>query len=62
MEMPAAFVTAINDVDFEFNSARPNAPVVPHVEKPQRGRVVREALARGLSRAAVKVRPSRAAV
>ncbi|WDZ84495.1 hypothetical protein [Micromonospora cathayae] len=62
MEMPAAFVTAVNDVDFEFNSARPNAPVVPYVAKPQRTRVVREALARGLVRAADVVRPARPAV
>lgn len=60
--MPAAFVTAVNGVDFEFNSARPNAPVVPHVEKPQRTRAAREALARGLARAADAVRPARPAV
>ncbi|WP_428963104.1 hypothetical protein [Micromonospora fluostatini] len=62
MEMPAAFTTAINDVNYEFNSARPNAPVVPHVEKPQRTRIAREALARGLSRAADAVRRTRPAV
>lgn len=62
MEMPAAFVTAINDVDFEFNSARPNAPVVPHVEKPQRTQAVRAALTKGLTRAAHVIRPARPAV
>ncbi|GAB3056294.1 hypothetical protein [Micromonospora schwarzwaldensis] len=56
MEMPAAFVTAVNAVDYEFASARPNAPVVPHVEKPQRTRFVREALARRLTRAAKAVK------
>ncbi|WBB79891.1 hypothetical protein O7606_00290 [Micromonospora sp. WMMD882] len=62
MEMPAAFVTAMNDLDFEFASARPDAPVVPHVEKPRRVRAAREALARGLARTADAVRPARSAV
>ncbi|WP_282286009.1 hypothetical protein [Micromonospora sp. WMMD998] len=52
MEMPAAFVTAINAVDYEFASARPDAPVVPHVEKPRRAKVVRAAVAKRLVRAA----------
>ena len=50
--MPAAFVSAVNDVNYEFNSARPNAPVVPHVERPQRARVVREKVAGGIAWAA----------
>jgi hypothetical protein len=62
MEMPAAFVTALNDVDFEFASARPGAPVVPHVEKPQRIRAAREAFAKGLVRAAEVVKPAQPAV
>ncbi|GHJ18113.1 MULTISPECIES: hypothetical protein [unclassified Micromonospora] len=56
MEMPAAFVTAVNAVDFEFASARPDAPVVPYVEKPPRTRAVRAAVARRLARVAKVVR------
>ncbi|MEU8080281.1 hypothetical protein AB0B31_33100 [Catellatospora citrea] len=52
MEMPAAFVSAVDSVAYEFASARPNAPVVPHVERPRRIRAVRAGLARGLTRAA----------
>jgi hypothetical protein len=62
MEMPAAFVTAINSVEFEFNSARPNAPVVPHVEKPQRSRAVRRSLAKVLTRAVRVVKLASTAV
>ncbi|MFD2765542.1 hypothetical protein [Micromonospora eburnea] len=58
MEMPAAFVTALNDVEFEFNSARSNAPVIPHVEKPRRTRAARAALSRGLIRAARAIGPA----
>lgn len=58
MEMPAALVTALNDVEFEFNSARPNAPVVPHVERPRRTRLVREKLAEGLIHAAQVIKPA----
>nr|MDT0659131.1 hypothetical protein [Micromonospora sp. DSM 115978] len=59
MEMPAAFVIAVKGVDYEFNSARPNAPVVPHVEKPQRTRTVRDALTKGLTRATQALKPAR---
>ncbi len=50
--MPAAFVSAVDNVTYEFASARPNAPVVPHVERPHRIRAVRDGLARGITRAA----------
>lgn len=62
MEMPAALVTAVNGVGHELTSALPDAPVVPYVEKPQRTRAAREALARSLVRAADAVRPARPAV
>ncbi|MFK3984371.1 hypothetical protein ACI2K4_28860 [Micromonospora sp. NPDC050397] len=58
MEMPAAFVTTLNGVEFEFNSARPDAPVVPHVERTRRTRLVREKLAEGLVHAAQVIRPA----
>jgi hypothetical protein len=58
MEMPAAFVTAVNAVEFEFNSARPDAPVVPYVEKPRRTRLFRRSLAKGLNLAVRVVKPA----
>ncbi|MEV4628525.1 hypothetical protein AB0J90_19875 [Micromonospora sp. NPDC049523] len=61
MELPAAFVIALNDVEFEFNSARPDAPVVAYVERPQRARLVRTKIAEGLVRAARAIEPTRPA-
>ncbi|MGW4463467.1 hypothetical protein [Micromonospora sp. NBC_01796] len=61
MEMPAAFVIALNDVEFEFNSARPDAPVVPYVERARRTRLVRTKVAEALVRAARVIEPTRPA-
>ncbi|MFV2009871.1 MULTISPECIES: hypothetical protein [Micromonosporaceae] len=58
MEMASGFVGAINEVSRNVNSARPDAPVVPHVERPQRTRLVRLALAKGLQRAAQAIAPA----
>ncbi|MBG0820477.1 hypothetical protein HS048_06985 [Planomonospora sp. ID91781] len=58
MEMPAAFVLAVNGVTHEYASALPGAPVVPHVERPRRVRRVRKALADGLIHAARVIAPT----
>jgi hypothetical protein len=63
MLMPTAFVMSINAVRDEVNSARPNAPTVPHrerrprVRRSPRGHAVRHAIAGALSRAARAVAP-----
>jgi hypothetical protein len=58
MEMPAAFVLAVNGVTHEYASALPGAPVVPHVERPRRVRTVRTALANGLIQVARVIAPT----
>ncbi|GAA3155014.1 hypothetical protein GCM10010466_52450 [Planomonospora alba] len=58
MEMPAAFVLALDGVRREHAAALPGAPVVPHTERPRRTRRVRAALARGLIRAAHVIEPA----
>jgi hypothetical protein len=57
MELPAAFITGLNGVTDEVNSARPDAPVVPYVEPTPRGRSVRLVLSAALHRAARAVAP-----
>lgn len=58
MEMPSAFVTSIAAVSRELHSARPDAPVVPHVEPAHRVHALRLAAARGLHRVASAVEPA----
>ena len=58
MELPAAFITGLNGVTGEVNSARPNAPVVPYAEPAPAGRSVRLALSAALYRAARAVAPA----
>ncbi|GIF77132.1 hypothetical protein [Asanoa siamensis] len=57
---PTAFVTALTSTEAHVNSARPNAPVVPHRERVQgRGDPLRRATALLLRRLANRVEPSR---
>jgi hypothetical protein len=58
MLMPTAFVMSINAVRDEVNSARPDAPTVPHRDRRPRGRMLRVALAGALTRAARAVAPA----
>ncbi|WP_433347342.1 hypothetical protein [Micromonospora sp. CA-111912] len=58
MELPAAFVLATSAVEHEFNSARPDAPVVPFEERPHRVQQFRYLVAGGLRRAATVIAPS----
>lgn len=58
MQMPAAYVTALDSVTRELNSARPDAPVVPHVEPAQHARALRRAVSSALYRAARAVAPA----
>lgn len=59
MDMASGFVTALSVTTREVNSARPDAPVVPHVERNgQRALPVRRALAGALQRAAHAIAPA----
>jgi hypothetical protein len=57
MEMPAAYIMGVNAMA-EAYSARPDAPVVPHVEPAPRSRPIRLALSRALHRAGDAVAPA----
>ncbi|GAA1855064.1 hypothetical protein [Myceligenerans crystallogenes] len=48
---------AIQAVERHVNSARPDAPVVPHQEKGRRAAVVREQAAAALRKVAEKIEP-----
>ncbi|WIM97538.1 hypothetical protein ACTOB_001067 [Actinoplanes oblitus] len=54
MELPTAYLRGVHDTNREVLSARPDAPVVPFVEKPPR---LRLSLARVLYRVAAAVAP-----
>jgi endonuclease V-like protein UPF0215 family len=58
MEMAAAMVLSMNTMAVEAYSARPDAPVVPLVERAPRTDAIRAALAAGLTRAARAVQPT----
>lgn len=57
MQLPTAYITALDGVTRELASARPDAPVVPHVEPVGRTRALRLALSRGLLWAARAAAP-----
>ena len=58
MQMPTAYVIALDNVTREVDSARPNAPTVPYHKPARRTRALRLALARGLHRAARAIDPA----
>lgn len=59
MDMASGFVTALSVTAREVNSARPDAPVVPHVERNgRRTYPVRRVLAGALQRAARAIAPA----
>ena len=58
MELPTAYLRGISDVTREVNSARPDAPVVPHREPDPRTPRLRRSLSRALYRAAAAVAPA----
>jgi hypothetical protein len=58
MEFASGFVTAVNEATREMNSARPNAPVVPHIERTRPTYPIRKAIASGLHRIARAIAPA----
>ncbi|GGN97301.1 hypothetical protein GCM10010112_89420 [Actinoplanes lobatus] len=58
MNFPVAIITAVASARHEAESARPEAPIVPHTERPRRTRRIRAGLARGLIRAAHAIAPT----
>jgi hypothetical protein len=57
MEFSTAFTMAVNGVNREVLSARPDAPVVPHVPPRDRTRAVRLVLSSVLLRASHAIAP-----
>jgi hypothetical protein len=57
MELPTAMIIGVDQVSRRFAEAAPDAPTVPHVERPARDRRVRAALAHGLIRLAHAIAP-----
>jgi hypothetical protein len=57
MEFPSAYIIAINGMHDEAYSARPDAPVVPHIEPGPRAHPIRLAVANALERAARRIAP-----
>ncbi|GLY01356.1 MULTISPECIES: hypothetical protein [Actinoplanes] len=57
MELPTAYLSSLRDMNREVLSARPDAPVVPHVERTARAPRIRLSLSRVLHRAAIAVAP-----
>jgi hypothetical protein len=58
VNLPVALVTAVAATRENAGSARPDAPVVPPVERPRRTRTFRAGVARGLIRAAHVIAPT----
>ncbi|MEV6599499.1 hypothetical protein AB0M36_21970 [Actinoplanes sp. NPDC051346] len=58
MESPAAYLRAVQEVTREMNSARPDAPVVPHRQRLRRTSLLRLTVSRALYRASVAVAPA----
>ncbi|WP_433796232.1 hypothetical protein [Actinoplanes sp. CA-252034] len=58
MNFPVALVTAVAATRDNIGSARPDAPVVAHTERPRRTRTIRAGVARSLIRAAHVISPA----
>jgi hypothetical protein len=58
VNLPVALVTAVAVTRETTGSARPDAPVVPHIERPRRTRTIRAGVARSLIRAAHVIAPT----
>ena len=57
MYLPTALILGVDATTRLVDSARPDAPVVPYVEPPQRIRSVRLALSKSFHRAARAIAP-----
>lgn len=57
MELPAALIIGVDQVNRRYAEVSPGAPAVPDVPRAKHGRGARVALARGLIRVAYAIAP-----